>query len=70
MMSAWVMRLCCTCSHFYRGVQFMGRHAKSFPWELMVSAEYGLGEAGKAIQAVQDLTLFKALINPQAGIVS
>ena len=58
------------CSHFYRGVQFMGRHANAFPWELMVSREYGLEEAGKAIEAVQDLTVFKALINPQAQVVS
>lgn len=53
--------------HFYRGVRFMERHAASLPWELVLSREFGLGEARDALRAVEDLTVMKAVIDPEKG---
>lgn len=51
-------------SHFYRGVQFMNKHAASFPWHLVVSQVFDLQDAHKALAAVERLEVFKALLKP------
>lgn len=51
-------------SHFYRGVQFLTKHATSLPWHLLVSQIFELKDADKAIAAVERLEVFKALVKP------
>lgn len=51
-------------SHFYRGVQFMTKHADSLPWELIVSQVFDLHDAKQALAAVERLEVFKALLQP------
>lgn len=51
-------------SHFYRGVQLMEKYADKFPWSLIVSEEFDLFRAEEALDAVESLNVFKALIKP------
>lgn len=51
-------------SHFYRGVQFMAKHASSLPWDLVVSKVFDLHDAVDALKAVEKLEVFKALLKP------
>lgn len=51
-------------SHFYRGVQFMAKHASSLPWDLVVSKVFDLHDAADALKAVEKLEVFKALLKP------
>eukprot|EP00897_Mesotaenium_endlicherianum_P004108 jgi/Mesen1/3725/ME000202S02816 len=51
-------------SHFCRGVRFMEKTARALPWELCLSREFSLGEAAQALDAVESLQVFKALIKP------
>ena len=52
-------------SHFYRGVQFMAKMSH-LPWDLVVSRAYDLKDAQEALESVEKLEVFKALISPQA----
>ncbi|CAM6119992.1 unnamed protein product [Calypogeia fissa] len=51
-------------SHFYRGVQFMAKHA-DLPWHLIVSKVSDLKNARQALESVERLEVFKALIQPE-----
>ncbi len=53
-------------SHLHRAVQVLARNRHRFPWEQMVSAEYPLAEAGKALRDVEERRVVKAVINPYA----
>lgn len=50
-------------SHFYRGVQFMDKHA-DLPWHLVVSHVRDLKNAREALASVERMEVFKALIAP------
>jgi L-iditol 2-dehydrogenase len=51
-------------SHFYRGVRVLARYGDRFAWDRMISAEYGLEQAGQALEDVAQLRVVKALIKP------
>ncbi len=51
-------------SHFYRGVRVLARYGDQFAWDRMISAEYGLEQAGQALEDVAQLRVVKALIKP------
>ena len=51
-------------SHFYMAVNFMAQFHNKFPWMKIISREYSLEEAGKALDDVRNYRIMKALINP------
>jgi threonine dehydrogenase-like Zn-dependent dehydrogenase len=53
-------------SHLYRALQILARHRDSLPWQQVVSAEYRLSEAERALRDVEERRVVKAVINPRA----
>lgn len=51
-------------SHLYRAVRTAARHAATVPWREMIGARYGLDDANKALDAVAQRTVTKAVIVP------
>jgi L-iditol 2-dehydrogenase len=51
-------------SHFYKCVQLMARHRQRFNWHRMISRFYPLEDVASAIEDVQNLKVFKAVIAP------
>ncbi|MGE5413108.1 MAG: zinc-binding dehydrogenase [Syntrophomonadaceae bacterium] len=51
-------------SHLYRALALMRRHDARFRWRELVTREYGLDEAGRALQDMENLSVIKALIRP------
>ena len=51
-------------SHFYKSVQLMARHKKRFNWHRLISKFYSLGDVAAAIEDVEALKVFKAVIAP------
>ena len=51
-------------SHFYKTVQLMAKHRLRFNWGQMISRFYSLDEVGAAIEDVESLKVFKAVIAP------
>ena len=54
----------CDFSHLFRAIALMGRYAREFPWELAISAYYGLSQAQRALDDVEQLKVDKAVIDP------
>jgi L-iditol 2-dehydrogenase len=52
-------------THLHRSVQMMARTKDRFPWRSLVTREYGLAEAGEALQDMERLAVVKALLRPQ-----
>ncbi|GIJ44346.1 5-exo-alcohol dehydrogenase [Virgisporangium aliadipatigenens] len=50
--------------HVYRSVRVMARYAAQFPWTELISREYGLDEAQRALADVAAQRVVKALIVP------
>ena len=50
--------------HFSKAVQLMARHKDRFQWKQLVSQVYGLDDVHAALQDVEDLKVFKAVIAP------
>lgn len=51
-------------SHFYKTVQLMAKHRRRFDWRSMISRFYALEEVAAAIDDVEALRVFKAVIAP------
>jgi len=51
-------------THFHRALQLMARHARRFPWRQLVTREYPLEDAGRALQDMERLAVVKALVRP------
>jgi L-iditol 2-dehydrogenase len=53
-------------THLHRSVQMMARHRDRFSWSRLVSREYPLEDAGRALADMEALAVVKALIRPGA----
>ncbi len=51
-------------SHVWRAMETLARFGDRFAWTDLISARYGLGQAGEALAAVESRTVVKALIIP------
>jgi len=51
-------------THLYRSVQMMARHRERFRWSRLVTREYPLAEAARALAEMEALAVVKALIRP------
>ncbi len=51
-------------SHVYRAMEALARYGDRFAWTSLISARYGLEQAGDALAAVESRTVVKALIVP------
>jgi L-iditol 2-dehydrogenase len=51
-------------THLYRSVLMMARHRGRFGWSRLVTREYPLGEAARALADMEALAVVKALIRP------
>ncbi|MFX0114308.1 MAG: zinc-binding dehydrogenase [Candidatus Hodarchaeota archaeon] len=51
-------------SHFYLAVKFIERYATSYPFEKIISKDYSLEEAERALKDVEQLQIMKAIIKP------
>lgn len=49
-------------SHFYLAVKLIEKYSKKYPWEKIISHDYSLEEASKALEDVANLRVMKALI--------
>lgn len=54
----------CDAGHVYRSVQVMARYGRQFPWAELISCEYDLGTAQRALEDVAAQRVVKALIVP------
>ena len=54
-------------SHFYKTVQLMARHKERFNWQRMISRRYPLEQVSAALEDVESLRVFKAVIAPGGG---
>jgi L-iditol 2-dehydrogenase len=50
--------------HLYRSVRVMARYGATFPWADLITREYGLHEAQRALEDVAAQRVVKALIVP------
>ena len=51
-------------THLHRAVLMMARHRRRFPWASLVTREYRLEEASRALADMEGLRVVKALIRP------
>jgi threonine dehydrogenase-like Zn-dependent dehydrogenase len=51
-------------THLFRSVQLMARHRERFRWSSLVTREYPLAEAAKALADMEALAVVKALVRP------
>lgn len=51
-------------SHFYLAVRFIERYGLSYPFDKIISRDYSLEEAEKALDDVKHLRIMKAIIKP------
>jgi L-iditol 2-dehydrogenase len=51
-------------THLHRSVEMMARHKGRFGWSRLVTREYSLAEAGRALAEMESLTVVKALVRP------
>ncbi|MFX0122210.1 MAG: zinc-binding dehydrogenase [Candidatus Hodarchaeota archaeon] len=51
-------------SHFYLAVNFIKRYSTTYPFKNLISHEYSLEEAAKALDDVEHLRVMKAIIKP------
>jgi threonine dehydrogenase-like Zn-dependent dehydrogenase len=52
-------------THFHRALALMSRHRDRFRWRDMVTREYALEDAGRALMDMERLAVVKALIRPR-----
>ena len=53
-------------THLHRATQLMARHRERFQWSRLVTREYPLAEASRALADMEALAVVKALIRPNA----
>ena len=51
-------------THLHRSVEMMARHKQRFGWARLVSREYPLEDAGRALAEMESLAVVKALVSP------
>jgi len=51
-------------THLHRSVQLMARHRERFRWSSLVTREYPLAEASRALADMERLAVVKALVRP------
>ncbi|MFQ5979691.1 MAG: zinc-binding dehydrogenase [Candidatus Heimdallarchaeota archaeon] len=51
-------------SHFYLAVRFIERYGPSYPFDKIISRDYSLDEADKALDDIKQLRIMKAIIKP------
>jgi L-iditol 2-dehydrogenase len=51
-------------THLHRSLLMMSRHRERFPWASLVTREYPLAEAGRALADMEALAVVKALVRP------
>jgi L-iditol 2-dehydrogenase len=51
-------------THFHRALQLMARHKRRFPWRELVTREYALKDAGRALADMEQLAVVKAVLRP------
>ncbi len=51
-------------THLHRSVEMMARHKDRFGWARLVTREYGLADAGRALADMEALAVVKALVRP------
>jgi L-iditol 2-dehydrogenase len=51
-------------THLYRALQLMARHNARFRWRELVTREYPLADAGRALEDMERLAVVKAVIRP------
>ncbi|HEV8254716.1 MAG TPA: zinc-binding dehydrogenase [Vicinamibacteria bacterium] len=51
-------------SHLHRAVAMLARHKDRFRWRELVTAEYSLEEAGRALEEMERMAVVKAVIRP------
>lgn len=51
-------------THLHRALELMARHNRRFRWREMVTREYGLEEASRALEDMETLRVVKAVIRP------
>lgn len=53
-------------SHFYRGARWLADDARGAPWDAIVLQRFSLEECNEALAAVEQGSVIKALVDPQA----
>ena len=51
-------------SHFYKAIHVMAKHSRRFGWHRLISKVYTLGQVQSALEDVESLKVFKAVIAP------
>ena len=51
-------------THFHRALQMMAKHNARFRWRDLITREYSLDEAGRALDDMENFSVVKALIRP------
>lgn len=52
-------------THLHRAVEMMARHRARFDWSRLVTREYALEDAGRALADMEALAVVKALVRPR-----
>ncbi|MGZ6988934.1 MAG: zinc-binding dehydrogenase, partial [Thermoanaerobaculia bacterium] len=52
-------------THLYRALQMMARHNGRFRWRELITREYSLADAGRALEDMEKLSVVKALLRPR-----
>lgn len=51
-------------THLYRALQLMARHKSRFRWRELITREYSLADAGRALEDMEKLSVVKAVLRP------
>ena len=51
-------------THLHRALQLMARHNARFRWRSLITREYGLAEADRALEDMEQLAVVKAVLRP------
>jgi L-iditol 2-dehydrogenase len=54
-------------SHLHRALAMMAKHRDRFRWRELVTREYGLSDAGRALHDMETLSVVKAVIRPRSA---
>lgn len=52
-------------SHFYLALKTVIRYEKDYPWQDLISNEYGLGQLSDALEDLESLKILKGIVNPK-----
>ena len=56
-------------THLHRALAMMAKHRDRFRWRELVTREYGLEEAGRALEDMAGLRVVKAIVRAGAGVM-